>query len=163
MFISAAGVLISFDTSYVFVVVGREGASPALWEVHPKRGKARKARSFSPAQAAALAGRRNSPRSARERQKRCRVYQIIAGYSSSKGSLRHVTATPRSVMIYEHLAAPLPDVPALCFLQELEAVHPEAVPRRGSVQKRQALGKGNQAFWKWQSPWALLRCLSRLY
>lgn len=37
MFISVAGVLISFDTSYVFVVEGGEGASPALWEVHLKR------------------------------------------------------------------------------------------------------------------------------
>lgn len=53
-------------------------------------------------------------------------------------------------MIYECLAAPLPDVPALCFPQELEAFHPEAVPRRGSVQKRQVRGKGNQALWKWQ-------------
>jgi len=66
-------------------------------------------------------------------------------------------------MIYELLAAPLPDVPAFCFLQELEAFHPEAVPRRGSTQKRWALGKGNWAFWKWQSPWALLRCVSSLY
>lgn len=94
VFISVAGVLISFDTSYVFVVVGGEGASPALWEAHPKRRKTRKARSFSPAQAAALVGCRNSPRSARERQEQCGVYQIIAGYSSSKGSLQHVKATP---------------------------------------------------------------------
>ena len=42
-------------------------------------------------------------------------------------------------MIYEHLAALLPDVPALCFLQELEPFHAGAVPRRRSVQKRQLL------------------------
>lgn len=42
-------------------------------------------------------------------------------------------------MIYEHLAALLPDVPAFCFLQELEPIHAGAVPRRRSVQKRQLL------------------------
>lgn len=88
-----------------------------------------------------------------EGQKQRWVYQIIAGHSSPKASFWHVTAT-----IDESLAA-LPDVPALCFPQQLEAVHPKADPCRGSVQKRQALGKGNQAVWKWQSPWAQLRHL----
>lgn len=44
VFISVAGVFISFDTSYVFVVVvGGKGASPVLWEVYPRRGRMRKA------------------------------------------------------------------------------------------------------------------------
>lgn len=138
------------------MVMGGEGASPAFWEVHPKWGRTRKARSFSAVQAAAPA-----------RQPKHNlinwVYQIMAGYSSSKASLWHIPAAPPSVLIYESLGASLPDVPVLSFPQELEAVHPEADPHRGSVQRRRALGKGNQAFWKWQSPWALLRCLTRLY
>ena len=52
VFISAVGTFISFDTSYVFVVVASgEGSSPALWEVHPGRGRTRKGQGLSPLQA----------------------------------------------------------------------------------------------------------------
>lgn len=52
VFISAVGAFISFDTSYVFVVVASgEGSSPALWEVHPGRGRTRKGQGLSPLQA----------------------------------------------------------------------------------------------------------------
>lgn len=57
----------------------------------------------------------------------------------------------------------LPDVPALCFLRGLAPFHAGAVPRGGSVRKRQALGRGNRVRWEWQSPWAQLGCLSCLY
>lgn len=85
-FIGVAGVFISFDTSQVFMVMGGEAASPALWEVHPKRGRMRKAPSLSAVQATALTRRQSSRCSAREWQKQCWVYQVIAGYSSSKAS-----------------------------------------------------------------------------
>lgn len=52
MFFSVAGVLISFDTPCVFVVVVGESVSSALWEVHPKKGKTRKVWSLQDAQTA---------------------------------------------------------------------------------------------------------------
>lgn len=158
VFIGVAGALISFDTSHVFMVVGRRAPLLPGGKFIPREGGRGKLDHSVQRKPQLLWGAKAAV-AAREQQKQCWVYQIRAGYSSSKASLWHITATPWSVMIYECLAASLPDVRVLCFPQELEAVHPKADPRRGSVQKRQVLGKGNQAVWKWQSPWALLKRL----
>lgn len=72
VFISVAGVFISFDTSYVFVaVVGGKGASPVLWEVYPRRGRMRKA----------LCKPRSSRRELRQPLLRSRAVEAAPGLS----------------------------------------------------------------------------------
>lgn len=114
----------------------------------------------------ALVGHWNS---ACDRYKQYWVYQITTGCSSSKGPSQYLTATAWSAMIYEHLAALLPDVPALCFLQELEPFHAGAVPCRRSVQKRQLLeretgrsGNGRAPGAAWMSRQPLWICICSL-
>lgn len=161
VFISAVGAFISFDTSYVFVVVASgEGSSPALWEVHPGRGRTRKGHGLSPLQANKLLWGTEIP--------------LVTGTSNTGFIKLQLGAAlqrdPRSTSQQQH------DQPWFMNILQLfcqmclplfsagVGTHPcWSCPTQKECAEETALGKGNRVLWEWQSPWVQLGCLSSLY